>query len=612
MSRLNLMQVAWLSNKRITWISLLCVAFALFLSRIYLFIIRPIPFFDESLYLAYVRGVVKHGAIPAWSANPGVALLNAIWFAPLYDLPMGLDYASRIGMFIAESVLFIVLAWVAYELFRGRRWQFLALLLTLVAAPFWSISQNSSDIYYALFVTLCLGVLVMALSYPPTHPIWVSVAIVMGITASIRNDGIVLFAATTVVYAIYLWRTPMIWRQRIITGIKWWLLPLGGILLLYWLLIFRAGGIYFPYSDTVGMAFDEVALSGRTYLAFEQGEGYVRRFELEKIGKSWWQEGSAIAAETYGTEESNQGNVIFALANNPGAWLNRLKWNLRDFFLAWHEAFTLHALPLFILSVWGWGLAWRHHWRFAVATLVILVPTLPYFLVTFWIYRYIAFLAPLWVLLGTYAIFAFATLPRRPDFKWNLGLAIIAAILGLLFIEAVEGRSVPIPFPTLLISVCLYGFFGWRFLLPSMVASRIIPIGTLLIAIALVIGTFSPLPTARSASSPYQVESRAYLLNVYEYYRDIPVCINYGDLDALSLAWHARQIPVLITNTTMAEAAEQGLLTEIFKQHGCRFGLQTGGSEQHLRIIGSTPNRVNLFLQGWSNIYFFEITNNAE
>lgn len=408
----HLSSTLYTHNREAGRLYLILALFGVLVSRLYLFAIRPIQFFDESLYLAYTNGVLKYGAIPEWSSNPGVALLNALWFAPLYDVPLGLDYASRIGMVVAECAVFFLIAWLSYSIFRAWQWQILSIALALVAAPFWSISQNSSDTYYALWVVLIFAGLWIALHRPPTHPIWLAVATIIAISASIRNDGTLVFVGAGLIYAICLWRTPLTWQQRLITGVGVWLLPMGFVLLLYWGLVVRGGGVYFPYSDSVGMPANETSLGGRTYLAFEQGEGYTRRFEYIKQGKAWWVEGPALAQELYGSREQNGNNVFLAIARNPGAWLNRLKWNMRDFFLGWHEAFTLHALPIFLVAGWGWGLAWRHYWRFALATLIILIPTVVYFGLTFWSYRYVTFLAPLWILLATYAVFAFYTLPR--------------------------------------------------------------------------------------------------------------------------------------------------------------------------------------------------------
>ena len=179
----------------------------------------------------------------------------------------------------------------------------------------------------------------------------------------------------------------------------------------------------------------------------------------------------------------------------------------------------------------------------------------------------------------------------------------------MLFIAAVEGRSVAIGLPSLVIAGLIYGLFVWRFVAVKSLPARWLSVSTVIIAVALIVGTIGHFPSVDSAANRFQVENRSYLLYAYEHYRDMPVCVNYGDISAVSLAWHARQIPIQIVETTMADAAEAGTLTETFRRYGCRFGLQTEHPKEHLRIIGSTPNRVNLFLQGWNNVFFFEITN---
>ncbi len=117
-----------------------------------------------------------------------------------------------------------------------------------------------------------------------------------------------------------------------------------------------------------------ISVSERTYLAFEQGEGRIKRFELRDAGKIWYIDGMTLVRELYGSPEENGRNVFRAIARNPSEWVKRVILNFRDFYLTWHESYAVHGTLMFVASVWGLCLLGVYRPKDALIFLLLLAP----------------------------------------------------------------------------------------------------------------------------------------------------------------------------------------------------------------------------------------------
>lgn len=589
------------------------------LSRFYLAVVRPIQFFDDSLYLATTDGLLKYKLLPLWSLNPGVTVLNFLWYYPLRSIPLGLDYAGRFGLVVAHLSTFALLGLAIHSLLRDRRWVTVALALGVVLPPFWDIRLNLTDLYYMVCVIGMFYLFYRALAHPSTHRAWLWAAIGIVIATSIRNDATIVYLAGTFVYLVIMWQTAELWRRKIGMAFLFWLMPMivmqGGYAL------FASQGVYNAFNGYPMPNFD--GTEQRLYLAFEQGEGYARRFELIPAGQTWWADGRTIAAELYGSAEANDNNVFRAIANNPSAWLNRLKWNARDFLFAWHDAFLTHSLPLFVIALWGFGIMVRHHFRAAVAVIVILAPTTVYFLLTFWHTRYVITLAPLWLLLAVYALHhtlrpnpiegealskvrgVRPTLWQRMSIWYGI-VAIVVAGVGAIAVITLTRWKVDIPVETLPILLLLALLLVWRWFLPIALTPLLrngigVAVGGLL-----AFGTFAPLLSPEGGMTPFQIQARDYVGTMHQFYQNQRVCYNKGDLDSLSLIWYAHQVPVEVPVDLINEMYYQRLAATL-AEYECKFVLVAGDGRGKQNGPVNHPTVRVIFDSMYSDIVFFEI-----
>jgi hypothetical protein len=583
------------------------LASAVVLLRLYLFYKQHIQFFDESYYLAATHGFIKYGALPPWSWNPGVIVLNALWYFPIRDTPFGLETAGRVGMLLTGIGTYIGLALALFQLIPNRRWIAVGIGLALIAAPLRMDTLNSSDTYYTLFLLLIFLALMYASRHPANDKRWLWAAVIIGMSTTIRNDATIVAGVATFFYGWHLWRARLSLVRKAFIGGTMWLLPIMFPLLLYSGWSIWQGGVYIPFNDGVQRGI-EFGISGRTYLAFEQGEGYARRFQLEQEGKTWWGDGRLVARELYGTSEENGSSVLRAIARNPMAWLNRLQWNLRDFFIAWQEAYSNYALPVFLVGIWGWGLLFREHPRTALIFLILFLPTVAYFTISYWSPRYVASYTPLWILLATYALYrvsiSAAPLPRR----WSIGITLVVGISMALFWYVIGKYTATLDMRTMLTAILLYLLFAWRFVFGTTVAPRPLWILSIVGVLALGIGTYSSVSPPNRVASTMQLDMQSYLLKVSPYYQNQRTCINGSDLNALSLVWYGRQVPVSLSND-IVEEAQNGTLQETMLTMGCEAALVLGTNDEYTTILTHVPSARILYRGVWNHIFLFEVTN---
>ncbi len=588
----------------IAWILL---AFGILVSRIYLVLIRPIMFFDESLYLAQTLAVYEKGVMVPWAWNPGVAFLNVIWYIPFAGLPLGLDFASRVATFVCSTLTIVLMITLVRQWVRERLWPMLVVVVALASPPFWNLILNSSDNYYMLFALFFMVMIAYAFRHPPSHWSWFVTAAVLALSATLRNDGTIVYAAATLVYIWRLWRFTASTGQRFALLLRVWALPLVVVLGVYWWVALARGGFYDAFYDI--MKPEGTTVGERTYVAFEQGEGRILRFELEKEGKVWWRDGITVARERYGTPEKNNNGVFQAILNNPTAWLQRIVLNIRDFFLTWQTAFRGHGTALFVLAVWGLGLLWRNQPKVALAFVLVFAPTSFFFLLTYWQERYIVTLAPLVMLLSTYALSVFA-LPAEPrERRWGIALSLLSGIaIALFYYFGITYRPM-VPVHALVVTLGLFGLFIWRFVVQRGISGNLQRWLTGIAFMLLVYGSLRLPPFANQVTIPYVYETRDYITYAYTKAPDARVCLAYQDLEALSLIWYARQTPVLASVDIKAELLNGSLATTM-RTRDCDYALMayTGwtdpGTIGALDVFYNSPARLQFVSDGGAIILF--------
>jgi hypothetical protein len=563
---------------------------AILLSRLYLMITRSIQFTDESLYLAETQAMFHQGVMVPWAWNPGVAVLNMIWYAPFYNIALGLDYASRVATFFCSMATFGLMLLNLKGLVRKSYWLLLAVVLSLAAVPFWNTILNSSDNYYLVFALLVMLSLRYALHHSPTHWSWIIVAWLLAVSTTLRNDGTVVYALTTIVYGWILWRVPLAWSQRVFTFLRTWILPIGVILALYWGVGLRGGGFYDVFTDTLLPR--PVSVSERTYLAFEQGEARIKRFEFRASGQNPFVEGMISVRALYGTPEENGSNVFRAIARNPTEWVKRVGLNFRDFYLTWHEAFQNHGTLIFIASMWGLVLLAQYRPKDALIFLLIIAPISVYFLFTFWQVRYITMLAPLLVVLSIYTLSIFMQTPHPSERKWSVMAAVLSGLsVGLTYYFG-DLYGNPLPIDTLILTILFYGLLVWRFIWQRGLSMQVGRWMGAMATILLILGTFRPPPYAEYILNSYSNEISDYISFAYRHYPDARVCLGDSDLEASSLVWYTRQTPVPIANNIRTELIN-GTLDQTMQANNCSVALLAYAGWDNPALIGTSEAFAN-------------------
>lgn len=228
----------------IRWETAIWVLFGMvvLVTRIYLMMVRHMYFMDESVYIKLTEVMVERGLMSIWSLNPGVVILNAPWYLIFGKLPLGLDYVSRFSFFFSSVLTLTLMAIIVKRYTRNIFWVLGLLLIVLASHPFWYTWSNSTDSSYSVVLLLFLIVMSFAIRHSPLHWSWLLVSIVLAFSTTVRNDGTIVFVATTIVYIWQLWRYQMLWQRRLIVALFIWGFP---ILLLtggYELAIMRQGG----------------------------------------------------------------------------------------------------------------------------------------------------------------------------------------------------------------------------------------------------------------------------------------------------------------------------------------------------------------------------------
>lgn len=378
--------------------------------------------FDQSLYIFRGRAIVEHllaGAVwlpdPAW--NPLGSLLYALAYLP----------------FRTQEAWFLFVEWTVRCLLYGLLWAAalsVALALRRHAQPLWLLGTcaalpvfpfvlaNSSDTLMAALSGLALG---QVLRYHQSggHGHLAGASVFLGLGTLSRTDSVVLMGVALVfVAARAFWGAAADRRRRLAGAAATLVLPALAILGSY-------QALHSAFSGQLS-----TNLAARTYMAFEQGEGFA---SVESVPASF--ERTLDARRLYGTPEENGYSVFRAIARNPGAYADRVVrivtdgipsalWYMYGPFTVWL------AVPL---AAAGAVALWRRRQRGTVALLALWPAHLAVYFLTFFRPGYLAL--PAMALLSAVAMGASALSAWLPALRWRPLAAF--AVAGLIVFQAV-------------------------------------------------------------------------------------------------------------------------------------------------------------------------------
>ncbi|NJN16550.1 MAG: hypothetical protein HC822_09890 [Oscillochloris sp.] len=542
---------------------------------------RPVLTLDESAYLYRGAAIVDAGEFPPVPLSPGVSIVHAASYFFLRSLPLGLEYAGRVTLFIGIVSIF-GLTYLTTRSLLGPRWGLAALLLLVVYAPLRAVLWNASGF---LFSAALIGTFLLLIQLRHrTNRIagWIALlATTLGIATLFRNDGFVIYAGMTLIILV------LIMHQQIP------LLNKGLIIVFAWVGPFVALISLATLASWATTGNSEIFPTGRTYVAFEQGAGLVQRFELAKFGLSPWVEGARIAAETFGTREENNVSVVTALTSNPTAWAQRVGWNIRDFFLRWYEDHEgVFALGFLILVIFGIVALMRLREWLVIAGLVVLVlPTGVYFIVTFWRQGYVATYSPLMVVLVCLALAQLINTREQAAPRLAVGGLLISLASGMALIiavsrysDAVNSITGPIGqgitsgeiFGVSIVLLALTGATaGWQWMKQT---RRLLTIGLIFGLWMSSATTFIPAPLSVQEQRQARIfdvaseQRRSYIRFAYANAQDGPVCAADP-----SLPWYARQQVVITSELHNPQTWQNAqVLTELLKRRSCVYAFFIG------------------------------------
>ena len=536
---------------------------------------RPILYLDESSYLHRGVLIVEEKRVPSVPDSVGVSLIHALSYLLVRDHPLGVDFAGRITAFVSSLVMYIgIFLSVRREL--GNFYGFLAAFMSLTYFPTYNLNRNSSDMLFAVCESILLFLLVSLNPRVILHLVVLST--VTAITTLVRNDGFLVFFGFSILIYIYLHRSLNRLSFKYFTA--GWIIPYSGIILLVAFVSWRTTGVF------------EILPGSRTYIAFEQGSGLVRRFELEQQGKNPWIEGSRISEQLFGSSRDNENNVLRAVLNNPKAYVQRVIYNIRDFFLRWFEVHNGRiAVPVLLLTWFGFVtlLAKQKIFLF-LSVCCFLFSSSPYFFLTFWRDGYIAMHAPLVIFLSVYAIsqlpFTYSRLFKIFTGSFAVSLLLTMVILtsvysGLLYCNwqgPIDGIS-----SSEILGAILVLF---TFLTPHRRKQLIWKTAGIFLVIGIWIGSIEALDLALSDKSResklnytyVQNARRNYIQFAFENFRNTRVCTRDP-----SLPYYARQRPVLFYDSEIN-------IQELADKYSCEYLLLERYEHEKLKI----SNKLNL------------------
>ncbi len=264
---------------------------------------------DETYYLMSGK-LLLSGELPTLAYGPMMALFYAVCNLPFKSSPFWLVHANSLGRFLLFSSLFLG----TWQIGKALKKYFNPIILYgfLFLTPF--IAQNFEYPSDLLFASVSAIAFAQAVTFLETRKIkhvwWASFWLGLGMLT--RGDALILI----LVFSVFVFFVG--WKHH-----KWWRILLA---VLVPFLVLTAG--YVLIRGAITGDFD-AGMAARSYTAFEQGQeadmpgGGDQRFAAPT-------ESYYVARELFGTPEENDYSVFKAIANNPQAYLSRLKAVVRQ------------------------------------------------------------------------------------------------------------------------------------------------------------------------------------------------------------------------------------------------------------------------------------------
>jgi hypothetical protein len=265
--------------------------------------------FDEANYVNNGRLLVEKGRVPVLAQNPLLALFYGALCAVFGSSPSWFVLAVTVGRILLAALIWFGAVSLSMTL-GGSVAAAIATVFLLITPAVTSLVENSSDALFAGLSALALQQTVAsrdrhALRHLAVASAWVALA------ALSRNDGFVLFPLFLALAAAGAGRI----RTRVLAA-AW---PFLAIVVGY--LVIRA--------LVLGSLEDVASLKGRSYMAFEQGQGVIFA-DRYPAATSPYVEGHTASRRLYGTPDENNLSVFRAVSRNWPAFFERLIAALRQ------------------------------------------------------------------------------------------------------------------------------------------------------------------------------------------------------------------------------------------------------------------------------------------
>lgn len=261
--------------------------------------LRDIGAFDNAVYINSGRLLIDEQKLPLPAWNPLGALLYRLIYIPLKNTTFWIVHCCTIGRFMLFPLLWMGTYLVAKELSSLPN-SLITMSLVVISPVIPNLLPNPSDALYTALSAFTLWQVLLFFKDKAIKHLWFS-SIFTGLAALTRVDGIrimlfIIFFMLSFLLSI---------------SLKKGLLTITSILTPFGIILGGYSGLYSLYTGRL-----EFGLVSRSYLAFEQGQGFA-------YGKSP-QEGQIEARQLYGTPEKNQNSILIAISNNPEAFKKRL------------------------------------------------------------------------------------------------------------------------------------------------------------------------------------------------------------------------------------------------------------------------------------------------
>jgi len=361
---------------------------------------------DESIYINSGRGLIDGGCLRQFAGNPLLSFLYALIYIPVKSTTFWLIHSCTIGRFILFSLMWFSAYLVATQLrYLAHPFIMIALLFTSPALTY--LLPNPSDALFTAMSAFTLWQVLLFYNKKKVRHVWLA-SLFVGLSALSRNDGLILFFILIIIAVIL-----SIPAKRLGTSLIACVIPfiilVAGYLIIYGLVMGRF----------------ELGIIGRTYLAFEQGQG----FAYEKSPA----DGQIDARQLFGTPEENQYSFLSAIKRNPEAFFDRVRQTIKTspkkIYFIYGE--RLGIISLLLAAMGAMVLARKRLYPLLVALLLWSTHLFVYFL-TFFRHEY--FLFPY------FAVFSLASMgltsivysfKKRIHYCWSLALLGLA-IFGML------------------------------------------------------------------------------------------------------------------------------------------------------------------------------------